>query len=60
MIKDLEVPTSIHKERLAICTKCPLLEMLGSTITTARCGDCGCAVYVKSGLKDFTCPQGKW
>lgn len=60
MISELEVPAPIHKERLKICSNCPLLEMLGKTINTARCGDCGCSVYVKSGLIDFTCPQGKW
>jgi hypothetical protein len=60
MIADLEVPTPVHKERLKICSNCPLIDMLGDTINTARCGDCGCSVYVKRGLKDFTCPQGKW
>lgn len=60
MISDLEVPKPVHEERLKICGNCPLVEMLGKTIQSARCGDCGCSVYVKSGLKDFTCPQGKW
>lgn len=57
----LEVPSQVHQYRLKICENCPLLlRAKGQSMNTARCGDCGCFVYVKSGLKDFTCPQGKW
>jgi hypothetical protein len=57
----LEVPERAHQQRLKICEGCPLLlRAEGQAMTTVRCGDCGCFVYVKSGLKDFTCPQGKW
>jgi hypothetical protein len=57
----LEVPEKVHRQRLKICEACPLLlRVEGQPMTTSRCGDCGCFVYVKSGLKDFTCPQGKW
>lgn len=60
MLNDLEVPKPIHQDRLKICGDCPLLMGDKSTIQSARCGTCGCFVYVKSGLKDFTCPEGKW
>jgi hypothetical protein len=57
----LEVPKPVHEYRLKICEKCPLLlREEGQPMTTVRCGDCGCFVYIKSNLKDFTCPQGKW
>jgi hypothetical protein len=56
----LEVPEKAHQQRLKICDECPLLLREGTSIKTSRCGDCGCYVYIKSGLKDFTCPQGKW
>jgi hypothetical protein len=60
-MNQLEVPTIVHQCRLKICENCPLLlKENGQSIKTSRCGDCGCFVYVKSGLKDFTCPQGKW
>lgn len=59
-LADLEVPKDVHTERMNICATCPLLLNENKNIKTSRCGDCGCFVYVKSGLKDFTCPQGKW
>jgi hypothetical protein len=59
MITQLEVPKTVHEKRLQICDSCPLL-IRSESIGTSRCGDCGCFVYVKSLLKDFTCPQGKW
>lgn len=57
---DIEVPKLVHDVRLQICGICPLLLGDKRAIHTARCGGCGCFVYVKSGLKDFTCPKGKW
>ncbi len=57
---NLDVPKEVHLDRQEICGGCPLLMGDKASIQSARCGDCGCFVYVKSGLKDFTCPQGKW
>ena len=59
--RELSVPEEVHQERLNICEKCPLLlKNKYQTMKTARCGDCGCFVFVKGSLKDFTCPTGKW
>jgi hypothetical protein len=60
LLEDLEVPDEVHQYRLKICQGCPQVMNESDNIKTARCGKCGCFVNVKSGLKDFTCPAGKW
>ncbi len=61
LLSDLEVPKEVQEYRLnVICRDCPLLLNKTETMKASRCGDCGCFVHVKSGLKDFTCPKGKW
>ena len=61
VISSIEVPDSVKQYRLKICDefRCPFF-LRAEKKSMSRCGDCGCFVYVKSGLKDFTCPQGKW
>jgi hypothetical protein len=43
------------KRRFDICQGCPEIIELTST-----CKKCGCFMYVKTKLKDATCPLGKW
>ena len=59
ILSDLEVPKPVHQYRLNICDGCPLI-LRAEKQSLDRCGDCGCFIHVKSALKDFTCPQGKW
>lgn len=60
LIDDLSVPKQVHDYRLELCKNCPEVLNDKKNINTAMCGKCGCFVYIKSGLKDFTCPGGKW
>lgn len=41
--------------RFNICGTCPEIIELTST-----CRQCGCFMYIKTKLKDATCPLGKW
>jgi hypothetical protein len=65
----ISVPSGVHADRLGICDGCPILIRDGEkTIAKdglagmqyARCGDCGCYMYLKGQFKDYNCPQGKW
>lgn len=42
-------------QRFDICSTCPEIIELTST-----CKQCGCFMYIKTKLKDATCPLGKW
>jgi hypothetical protein len=70
-ITGLAVPDAVHKYRLEVCEKCPLVagKKEGKTIAVdgheetmrgAQCTDCGCFVYLKGRLKDYGCSVGKW
>lgn len=41
------------KERLAVCTLCPLRR-------DARCSACGCNIEAKAAMATQDCPMGKW
>ena len=43
-----------HKERWAICQKCPKLTEKG------KCSICGCDMYEKTQLKYSKCDEDKW
>lgn len=43
------------ERRFSICKECPEIIELTST-----CKKCGCFMYMKTKLKDATCPLGKW
>lgn len=43
------------ERRFDICKQCPEIIELTST-----CKKCGCFMYMKTKLKDATCPLGKW
>ena len=41
--------------RYDICLNCPSLIQL-----TKQCKKCGCFMFMKTKMKDSTCPIGKW
>lgn len=70
LIEEFQVPQKVKNYRLGICDLCPFIlkSDKGTTIKKdgyeslkdARCGDCGCFVNVKTGLKAWGCPQAKF
>jgi hypothetical protein len=48
----------IPKNRLAVCSGCPLLEI--SKLGIKSCGVCGCEVDAKTNVLDEYCPANRW
>jgi len=44
-----------RNNRYSICKTCPEFIAL-----TTQCKQCGCVMKIKSGMKQATCPLGKW
>ena len=49
------VNDEIKDSRYSICQQCPEFIHL-----TTQCKQCGCVMKIKSGIKNATCPIGKW
>jgi len=54
----------VFQERLAICGKCPKLDLAGSKCavpgTAPCCGVCGCSLDILLRSMDAECEDGKW
>lgn len=53
---DGEVPSYVAQQRLTACGECPQR----SHLIVDWCDACGCALPLKTKVKDAQCPEGRW